>query len=227
MMNEEAKNNKPFFNHIMTVSNHRPFTYPNGKIDIPGDAKSRSGGVKYTDYALKQFFAMAKKQAWFANTVFVILADHCASSAGKTELPLDKYRIPAMIYAPNFIKPAHYNQLMSQIDVMPTLFGLLHFDYQSKFFGQDVLDKNYKPRAFIATYQDLGLIKDNVLTIISPKQKVKQFQLELVPNPKLGTDFQINYTQKLLEKQREDLVEETISYYQTASDLLKKKQYQK
>ncbi len=221
VMNEEAKNNKPFFNHIMTVSNHRPFTYPNGKIDIPGDAKSRSGGVKYTDYALKQFFAMAKKQTWFANTVFVILADHCASSAGKTELPLDKYRIPAMIYAPNFIKPSHYNQLMSQIDVMPTLFGLLHFDYQSKFFGQDVLDKNYKPRAFIATYQDLGLIKDNVLTIISPKQKVKQFQLELVPNPKLSTDFQINYSQKLLVKQRKDLVEETISYYQTASDILK------
>ena len=79
VMNEEAKTGKPFFNHWMTVSNHRPFTYPEGKISISGTAKSREGGVMYTDYALKQFFEMAKKQIWFKNTVFVIVADHCAS----------------------------------------------------------------------------------------------------------------------------------------------------
>jgi phosphoglycerol transferase MdoB-like AlkP superfamily enzyme len=78
----------------MTVSNHRPFTFSNDKIDIRGDAKSREGGVKYTDFAMKKFFEMAEKQPWFSNTVFVIVADHCASSAGKTELPVDKYRIP-------------------------------------------------------------------------------------------------------------------------------------
>jgi phosphoglycerol transferase MdoB-like AlkP superfamily enzyme len=226
-MNKEAASNKPFFNHIMTVSNHRPFTYPNGKIDIPGDAKSRDGGVKYTDYAMRKFFEMAKKQPWFNNTVFVILADHCASSAGKTELPADKYRIPAMIYSPGFVQPRKYNNLMSQIDVMPTVFGLLNFDYQSKFYGQDVLKSDYKPRALIATYQDLGLIKDNVLTIISPKQTVKQFQLTLKPNQKVVPEFQIFYDQTPLKKERTDLVNETISYYQTASDVLKKKKYQK
>jgi phosphoglycerol transferase MdoB-like AlkP superfamily enzyme len=227
VMNHEAKENKPFFNHIMTVSNHRPFTYPNNKIDISGDAKSREGGVKYTDYSIRKFFEMAKKQPWFTNTVFVILADHCASSAGKTELPLDKYRIPALIYAPNYIKPAHYTNLMSQIDVMPTVFGLLNFNYQSKFFGQDVLKTNYKPRALIATYQNLGLLKDNVLTIISPKQQVKQLQTTLITNPKIGTDFQLFYDEKPLSKARPDLIDETISYYQTASDMLKKKKYQK
>jgi phosphoglycerol transferase MdoB-like AlkP superfamily enzyme len=55
----------------MTVSNHRPFV-PNDKIDIPGDAKSRDGGVKYTDYALNKFFTMAKKQSWFKN-MFLLL----------------------------------------------------------------------------------------------------------------------------------------------------------
>ena len=225
-MNLEAKTGKPFFNHWMTVSNHRPFTYPNGKIDIPGDAKSRDGGVKYTDFALKNFFAMAKKQSWYKNTVFVILADHCASSSGKTELPIDKYRIPAMIFDPN-ATPAICNKMMSQIDIMPTLFGLLNFSYQSKFFGQDVLKSDYKPRALIATYQNLGLIKDNVLTIISPKQQVKQFGLTVVPNAKLGADFQIFYDEKLLDKPRKELENETISYYQTASDLLKKKKYDK
>jgi phosphoglycerol transferase MdoB-like AlkP superfamily enzyme len=227
IMNAEAKANKPFFNHIMTVSNHRPFTYPNGKIDIPGDVKSRDGGVKYTDYALKRFFTMASKQPWFKNTVFVIVADHCASSAGKTELPLDKYRIPAFIYSPGFISARKYNTLMSQIDIMPTLFGLLNFSYESKFYGEDVLKSDYKPRAFIATYQDMGLIKDNVLTILSPKQKVKQFKLNLITKEGIAPEYQIFYDEIPLMKERTDLINETISYYQTASDMLKHKKYEK
>ena len=227
VMNAETQLGRPFFNHWMTVSNHRPFTYPNGKIDISNTLKSREGGVKYTDYALKQFFDMAQKQPWFTNTVFVILADHCASSSGKTELPLEKYRIPAMIYAPGFIPASHYNQLMSQIDVMPTVLGLLNFSYKSKFYGQDVLKTDYKPRAFIATYQNLGLIQDNVLTILSPKQKAKQWQLTLVPNPKVGSDFQIMYEETPLQKERKELIDQTISYYQTTSAVLKNKKYQR
>ncbi|WP_290877937.1 LTA synthase family protein [Flavobacterium sp.] len=226
-MNNEAKANKPFFNHIMTVSNHRPFTYPEGKIDISGMAKSRDGGVKYTDYALKQFFTMAQKQPWFKNTVFVILADHCASSSGKTELPLDKYRIPAMIYAPGFIQPEHVNTLMSQIDIMPTLFGLLHFNYNSKFYGQDIFKPTYQPRAFVATYQDLGMIKNNVLTIISPVKKVKQFQLISKAKPNVKEEFQSQYDEIPMLHLREDLVKETIAYYQTSAFLLKNKQLQK
>ena len=82
-----------------------------------------------------------------------------------------------MMYSSGFIESFQYTNLMSQIDVMPTLFCLLNFDQQSKFYAKDVPKSDYKPRALIATYQDLGLIKDNVLTIISPKQKVKKFQL--------------------------------------------------
>ncbi|MCR4029390.1 MULTISPECIES: LTA synthase family protein [Flavobacterium] len=225
IMNEEAKQNKPFFNHIMTVSNHRPFTYPNNKIDIPGNIKSRDGGVKYTDYALKQFFTQAKKQPWFNNTVFVIVADHCASSAGKTELPLDKYRIPALVYSSD-IKPEKYTKLMSQIDLMPTVFGLLNFDYESKFFGQDVFKPDYQPRALIATYQDLGLIKDNTLTILSPKQQIKQFQLKLNEKNGIAPEFQIYYDQIPLKSENTNLADQTISYYQAASYVLKKKEYQ-
>jgi phosphoglycerol transferase MdoB-like AlkP superfamily enzyme len=227
VMNQEASENKPFFNHIMTVSNHRPFTYPNNRIDIPGNIKSRDGGIKYTDFAMKEFFKNASKQPWFANTVFVILADHCASSAGKTELPVDKYRIPALIYSQNYIQPQRCTKLMSQIDIMPTLFGLLNFSYQSKFFGQDVLKPDYKPRALIATYQNLGMIKDNVLTVISPVRQVTQYQMTLIPKPNIEADFQLYYDQKPLEKARPDLIDETISYYQCASDILRKKKYQK
>nr|WP_315171890.1 sulfatase-like hydrolase/transferase [uncultured Flavobacterium sp.] len=226
-MNADAKTGKPFFSHWMTVSNHRPFTYPNNKIDIPGDAKSREGGVKYTDYALKQFFKMAKKQPWFKNTLFVIVADHCASSAGKIELPLDKYRIPAFVYDPNRTDKREFKKLMSQIDIMPTVLGLLHFDYKSKFYGQDVMKTTYQPRAFIATYQDLGLMKENILTILSPKQKVKQFDLKMIPNSNIQKEYQSHYDEILLKKPNNQLINETISYYQTASELLKNKQYQK
>nr|WP_315146562.1 sulfatase-like hydrolase/transferase [uncultured Flavobacterium sp.] len=226
-MNADAKTGKPFFSHWMTVSNHRPFTYPNNKIDIPGDAKSREGGVKYTDYALRQFFAMAKKQPWFTNTIFVIVSDHCASSAGKIELPLDKYRIPAFIYNPSKPKAVKYTQLMSQIDIMPTLFGVLHFDYQSKFYGQNVLQANYQPRAFIATYQDLGLIKEQVLTILSPKQKVKQFDLKMILNSNVPKVYESHYDEIILKNPNQKLINETIAYYQTCSEILKNKQYQK
>jgi phosphoglycerol transferase MdoB-like AlkP superfamily enzyme len=227
VMNDEAKLGKPFFNHWMSVSNHRPFTYPEGKISIPGTAKSRDGGVMYTDYALKQFFEMAKKQAWFKNTVFVIVADHCASSSGKTELPMDKYRIPAFIYAPGFIQPQKFTKIVSQIDIMPTVLGILNFNYTSKFFGQNVLQKNYNPRAFIATYQDLGYIKEDVLTIISPIKKIKQFDLIQQKNKALGTDYSIIYEEKPKTKIDEKLKKETIAIYQTASHILKTKKFEK
>ncbi|MFC6266910.1 LTA synthase family protein [Frigoriflavimonas asaccharolytica] len=215
-MNEEAKTGKPFFNHWMTVSNHRPYTYPEGKIDIPPSTKSRGGGVKYTDYALRKFFEMAKKQPWYSNTVFVIISDHCASSAGSTELPMDKYRIPAMVFSEGFVKPQKFSTLMSQIDVMPTLFSLLNFNYTTKFLGQNVFDINYKPRAYIATYQDLGLIKDDRLTIISPTRKIKQYQLSL-KDSNLPQDFKLIYDETLLKDKNENLVQKTVATYQSVS----------
>ena len=227
-MNKDYKAGKPFFHHWMTVSNHRPFTYPEGKIDIPADSKSRKGGVKYTDYSIMKFFEMAQKQPWFKNTVFVIVADHCSSSAGKTELPMDKYRIPAMIYSPEFVAPHKFSQVTSQIDVMPTVLGLLNFKYQSKFLGQDVFSKNFVPRAYIATYQDLGFVKDNYLTVISPTKNIKQYQLVQKPNTNTTTEFNIYYTENLLQDNpRKDLVDQTISNYQSTSFWLKNKMLDK
>jgi len=222
-MNAEAKSGKPFFNHWMTVSNHRPFTYPDGSIDIPGTAKSREGGVKYTDYSLKLFFEMAKKQDWYKNTVFVIIADHCASSAGKTELPMDKYRIPAMVFSEGFIPAQKFEGLMSQIDLMPTVLGLLNFSYQSKFLGQDVFKKEFQPKAYIATYQDLGFVKDGRLTIISPVKKVKQYSLELEKSD-LPPAFKLYYDEKLIKKADQKLVDDAVSAYQSTSYWLKTKQ---
>lgn len=226
VMNAEAKSGQPFFHHWMTVSNHRPFTYPEGRIDIPGTAKSRDGGVKYTDYSIRKFFQMAKKQPWYKNTVFVVVADHCASSAGKTELPMDKYRIPGFIFSEGFIEPQKFNKTMSQIDVMPTLIGLLNFKYQSKFLGQDVFSKNFQPKAYIATYQDLGLIKDNYLTIISPTKKVKQYSLKLQESA-LSQDYKLFYDEIPVKKVQQNLVDDCIAAYQSVSFWLKENKLNK
>lgn len=221
VMNEEYATGKPFFNHIMTVSNHRPFTFPKGVLDTSDLDSGRDKGVRYTDYAIKQFFDLAKEQPWYTNTIFVVISDHCASSAGKTQLPLDKYRIPAMIFAPEGVRPLQYDKMISQIDVMPTLLGILNFNYDSKFFGTDVLQDSYIPRAFIATYQDLGYIRDNTLTILSPNQKVKQYSY---------TSDEVNSLVIPLTEiavPKEKYINEAVSFYQFTATQLQNKNYNK
>ena len=172
-----AMTSRPFFAQIMTTSNHRPFTYPAGVIDIDGNPNTRKAAVKYTDYAIGKFLADAASRPWFKNTVFVIIADHCASSAGKTSLPVESYHIPCLFYAPELLKPQVVTTLCSQIDVMPTLLNMLHVPCRAAFAGQDIFSPHYRPRAFMATYQDLGYFENNCLTVLSPVRKVAQFDI--------------------------------------------------
>jgi len=196
---------KPVFAHVMTTSNHRPYTYPEGRIDIPSHT-SREGAVKYTDYAIGKFIKESRNKPWFDSTIFVIVADHCASSAGKTELPVNRYHIPAMIYSPANIQPARMERLMSQIDLGPTLLGILNFSYETKFFGYDIFKLEAgRERVFISTYQNLGYIKNDKLVILYPQKKVKTFK----PNFDDGTAVPI--------ADETELTNEAVSWYQTAS----------
>ncbi|MBF0126133.1 MAG: sulfatase-like hydrolase/transferase [Magnetococcales bacterium] len=168
----------PFFHFVMTTSNHRPFTYPDGRIDIPSPG-GREGGVKYTDWAIGDFLKQARSRPWFKDTLFVIMADHCAGSAGKTELPVARYHIPVMIHSPGHIPPRFEDLLTSQIDITPTVLGLLNWSYESRFFGQDILRSTPEGRrAFIGTYQKLGLITGDRLTVLSPLQKSSFYRFE-------------------------------------------------
>ena len=205
---KSSKLNKPFFQFVMTTSNHKPYTFPAGKIDLPqGD---RNGAVKYTDYALGKFLADAKTKPWFKNTVFVIVADHCASSAGKWEIDIDKHHIPAIIY--NLPQKAEkINRLTSQIDLMPTLFGYLGWNYTTSLYGKDINQtKIGDERAFIGNYRTLGMLKGNILTQIDDRKKVKQFTVK-------DSDKSL----KEIKSKNSQLVSETISYYQTASERFK------
>jgi phosphoglycerol transferase MdoB-like AlkP superfamily enzyme len=162
---------QPFFNFVMTTSNHRPYTYPEGKIDIPS-GKGRNGAVKYCDYALGKLIEKSRKEPWFKDTLFIIVADHCAGSARKLALPIKNYEIPLFVYAPQILPPQRIDRMMSQIDIAPTTLGLLQMAYTSKFFGRDVFAESSGPeRAFIATYQKLGYIEADKLLVLSPQKK--------------------------------------------------------
>ncbi|WP_342260067.1 LTA synthase family protein [Candidatus Tisiphia endosymbiont of Metellina segmentata] len=203
LADQNYKEGKAFFSLIMTTSNHRPYTFPEGRIDLPSGG-GRRAAVKYTDYAIGKFLELAKTHPWFDNTIFVITADHCASSAGKTDLPVNKYHIPLLIYAPNILKPQIVDNLASQIDIAPTILGLLNFSYNSKFFGQDILNMPAN-RAFISTYQLLGFMKDNHLVILRPQEQAKTYKL-------IAED-------KIEVENIPSLVEEASSFYQVAHDL--------
>lgn len=166
---------KPFLTVLLTISNHRPYTYPEGRIDIPSEKGGRLGGVKYADYAVGQFVKEAKSKPWFDNTLFVFVADHTAGAAGKEEISLEGHHIPFIIYAPKLVKARRIDMPVSQIDVLPTLLGLLNFDYDSRFYGQDALSANYEPRFFVSNYQKVGYVKNGVNVILKP---VRRFSYE-------------------------------------------------
>jgi phosphoglycerol transferase MdoB-like AlkP superfamily enzyme len=180
---EHAGKGRPFFVHVMTTSNHRPYTYPAGRIEIPSGS-GRDGAVQYSDYAIGRFLEQARQRPWFDDTLFVITADHGANARGTMRIPIDKYLIPVFVYSPRHVAPARVERLMSQIDIAPTVLGLLDFDYYSKFFGRDVLaSPQQSDRAFVANYQALGYLRGDRLALLYPKRKVEVFRVDGRWNP--------------------------------------------
>jgi phosphoglycerol transferase MdoB-like AlkP superfamily enzyme len=200
---------KPFCSFVLTTSNHRPFTYPQ-KIDIPSGT-GRQGAVKYTDYAIGEFLRQARGRPWFDNTVFVIVADHCASSAGRTAVPVAKYHIPLLFYAPKLIPPRAVDRLASQVDVAPTLLGLMDFTYTSKFFGMDALRPGPE-RALLGTYEKVGLYSRGRLALLLPRRASEVYRVD--PDGR-----------QTLAPKASDLVPDAIGYYQSASYLLQHNLY--
>lgn len=203
----QRDNQNPFLLFILTTSNHRPFTYPNNKIDIPSGT-GRVGAVKYTDYAISSFLNEAKDQPWFKNTVFVIIADHSTEGRGQFELEMEDFHIPLWIYSPQLIKPKIVDKVGSQVDLLPTLIAMLNLNDQSPFFGNNLLTSSKEEaRAFIGNYQHIGYYKNNILTTLGPNQKIKTY-------------YYLPLTKEQSEQIFTEYIEETIAFYQTASGML-------
>ena len=173
--------------------------------NIPPELES----VKKYAKDFEKFLENAKKQPWFKDTIFVIIADHNGASAGKSSLPLHRYKIPLIIYSPTNVKPKVITKLSSQIDTMPTLFSLLGISYQKKFYGNNILDENFTERAFIGNYEKLGYVKNGYLYFLTPDKQIHKMKIN-----KLSLNNVQYIEDKNISEQEE---EEIITYYQSAS----------
>jgi phosphoglycerol transferase MdoB-like AlkP superfamily enzyme len=213
---EDAVNAKtPFFQVVLTTSNHRPYTFPDGKIDIASHT-GRDGAIKYSDFSIGRFIAQAKTKPWFDNTLFIFVADHDASVAGGTDIPVKDYLIPAIFYGPKIMPPRRITTLAAQLDLPPTLLGFLGFSYRSKFFGQD-LTTQPGGRALLGTYQKVALLQPGTLTILAPGHTVETQELNDKYEMKKSSIVRTKNAAIL-----PDAAKLTIAIYQTASDLFQR-----
>jgi len=129
-----------FFAVVLTVSNHRPFDVPAGRVDLVAgedEPRRRINGYRYADWALGEFFRLASGVAYFRNTIFVLVADHAQTFDGSMLFDLPGYRVPCLIYAPGLVPSGRVRAVTSQTDIPPTILALLGGSYEHCFLGRD------------------------------------------------------------------------------------------
>jgi phosphoglycerol transferase MdoB-like AlkP superfamily enzyme len=179
-----AKEKKPFFAIIQTADNHRPFSIPKEDNDfvqrtIPDEELKANGfeslkefnAFAYSDYCFKQYMEAAKKSPYFDNTIFVFVGDHGVSgNAGSlypdawTQHRLTDEHVPLLFYAPAMINAEKREETVSQIDILPTIAGMMHQPYTNKTLGRDLLTQTGKENAAFIIHHDegkIGVVTDN------------------------------------------------------------------
>lgn len=230
-----AKQQKPFFSIIQTADNHRPFNIPEEDNDfqqknISPDTLQKYGfeslkeynAFAYTDYCFKKFMEAAAKEAYFENTIFVFIGDHgVEGEAGFvypkawTEQRLAEEHVPLLFYSPALLTPQKRPETVSQIDVLPTIAGMLQMPYTNSTLGRDVLDTSKKENAAFIIYHApgwIGVINDDYFY----RKNIRIKKEELVP---------VRYGLQPLSKQQEDSVKKKMStltsaIYETARWML-------
>ena len=182
--NERLKNEtRPFFAIIQTADNHRPFMIPQEdsafkKLELPIDTLHKYGfeslnefnSFRYSDFCFKKFMETASKESYFHNTIFVFIGDHGVSGNANeiypsawTEQRLADEHVPLLFYAPYLLHPERKKEIASQIDVLPTIAGMIQEPYVNTTLGRDLLDSCLKNNYAFIVNQDgtIGLVTDN------------------------------------------------------------------
>jgi phosphoglycerol transferase MdoB-like AlkP superfamily enzyme len=207
---------QPFFSIIMTTSNHTPYTFPPGVPGVPAEGGGRRAGIRYADYALGRLFAMAPQHAWFDNTLFVIVADHDARVYGRAQVPVKHYRIPLLLYAPGRVPPAMVETPTSQMDIAPTVLGLLGLPYTAPFYGEDVLAARagqFHP-ILLNHNHDVALLMADQMVVLGLNRRAETYRYDAAADR--------------LEPLPEDreLTDLATAYYQTAFELFKEHRFE-
>jgi phosphoglycerol transferase MdoB-like AlkP superfamily enzyme len=208
----------PFYTLVLSVSNHRPYTYPPGRISANPGERKRVNAVRYADWALGRFLREARTHAFFDNTIFVLMGDHGPRVYGAAEIPLPSYSVPVLFYAPKFISAGRrIDQIASSMDVAPTVLGLLGGSYDSKFFGRDVLSPT--PRAGLAVMthnNEVALMRGNRLAVLGLRGTSTVY--DVLPDGSLRAIVRPDADARAL-------VEDAIAYFQTADELYRNGEY--
>ncbi len=177
--NALAATGKPFFEAMLTVSNHKPYTFPPGRIPEDPKRQWRDYAVKYTDYSLGLFLDLAAKESWYRDTVFAVVADHGPRVYGKQTIPIQSYEIPLLIFDPRSPTPRRVDVLGGSLDVAPTLLGWIEHDYESTFFGRDLLrDAGSERWAVMHHNRDIGFLRGDRLAVLGLGKTLEHWQLD-------------------------------------------------
>ena len=216
---ELSKSGRPFFATVLSVSNHKSYTYPQGRIPENPDARRRENAVRYADFALGEFFRAAKAESFWTNTIFAVVADHGARVYGEQSIPIHSYEIPLLIVGPAVVdRPGRVGKLGCSLDVAPTLLGLIGRPYETTFFGQNLLRPEETGRALLNHNRDVGLLAAERLVVLGIMKGAEFYHGE----PKLTEMKPLQW----LEPSDGELENDTIAFYQVADDLYRRQRYQ-
>lgn len=206
VFDEQAARGERIFSVIMTTSNHKPFTFPAGVPGVPESGGGRQAGVRYADYAIGRFFDQLRTKPFANDTLVVIVADHGARVYGRESIPMKSYEIPFLVYAPGHVPPGRIDALASQLDVAPTVLGLLNISYDSMFFGRDILQTPDEQRFVVLNHnRDVGLYSNGTLTEIGFRKTDAAFRYQADQQQAVRTD--------------PERLRDVTSLFQTADDL--------
>jgi len=134
-----AHGERPFFALVLSTTNHSPYEFPDGRIELEGAKKAtRDNTVKYADYAVGELFRMAREEPYWKDTLWIVVADHDERTYGDELVPLDKFHIPGLLLGPG-VTPGRFERVASQIDLVPTALGLVGIETVHPMIGRDLL----------------------------------------------------------------------------------------
>lgn len=157
-LNEISESKEPFLAGYMTGSNHYPIIIPDWVKKKFTSSEEYMKIVKYSDWAIGEFIKNASRQSWYDNTIFVFVADHGSSLQHTYDMPLSFHHTPLIIFAPGLhLTPKSYNCLGGQIDIFPTLMGLMNKSYVNNTLGIDLLNEE-RPYIYFTADDKIGCI---------------------------------------------------------------------
>ena len=133
---------QPFMTAVFTASSHHPFVIPEKyQQQFPEEGLEIHKCIRYTDMAIGRFFETASRQSWFENTIFVLTSDHTnMSDHAAYQTDLGGFCSPIIIYDPSRPTGVIQDKVAQQIDILPTILGMLGYTKSYFGFGIDVLN---------------------------------------------------------------------------------------